>query len=167
MSEKTKQLLESLGKIAGKPEASPEKVIIPATNMHYRNNIHKLPALYDKAKTHKDEDGEEFIYIDRVYGGLYGERLVERDGTLYKGKLYRKRRLIDSKNPFTRDKNRFYSTCTATADDRWFDNCGMPIEKPTQLEPEKVKTPEEIEEEKIKAQEKAKAKEAEILANLK
>ena len=62
---------------------------------------------------------------------------------------------------------RFYSKCTVTADGRWFDNCGMPIEKPTKLEPEKVKSKEEIEEEdRIKA-EKAKNREAAILANLK
>lgn len=61
---------------------------------------------------------------------------------------------------------RFYSKCTVTADDRWFDNCGMPIEKPTKLEPEKVKTAEEIEEENRVKAEKAKAKEAAILKNL-
>ena len=43
----------------------------------------------------------------------------------------------------------------------------MPIEVPTKLEPEKLKTPEEIEDEnRIKA-ERAKAREAAILANLK
>ena len=62
---------------------------------------------------------------------------------------------------------RFYSKCTVTADDRWFDNGGLPIEKPNKLEPEKIKSQEEIEEEdKIKA-EKAKNREAAILANLK
>ena len=61
----------------------------------------------------------------------------------------------------------FYSRCTVTADGRWFDNGGLPIEAPTKLEAEKVKTQEEIEEDnRIKA-EKAKAKEAAILAQLK
>ena len=46
------------------------------------------------------------------------------------------------------EKVSFYSRCTVTADGRWFDNGGMPIEVPTKLEPEKVKTAEEIEEEK-------------------
>ena len=65
------------------------------------------------------------------------------------------------------EKTSFYSRCTVTADGRWFDNGGLPIEVPSKLEPEKVKTKEEIEEEnKIKA-EKSKAKEAAILANLK
>ena len=54
-----------------------------------------------------------------------------------------------------------------TADGRWFDNGGMPIEAPTKLEPEKVKTQEEIEEEQQQKNEIAKRKEAEILANLK
>ena len=50
-----------------------------------------------------------------------------------------------------------------TADGRWFDNCGMPIEEPERLEPEKKKSAEDIEEEKrVKAE-----KEARILANLK
>ena len=62
---------------------------------------------------------------------------------------------------------RFYSKCTVTADDRWFDNGGLPIEKPTQIEPEKTKTKEEIEEEKQHQAEIAKRKEAEILAKLK
>ena len=71
------------------------------------------------------------------------------------------------KDPMTNEKTNFYSACVSTADGRWFDNTGMPIEVPTKLEPEKVKTPEEIEEEsRIKA-EKAKNREAAILANLK
>jgi hypothetical protein len=43
----------------------------------------------------------------------------------------------------------------------------MPIEAPTKLEPEKVKTAEEIEEENRVKAEKAKHREAAILANLK
>ena len=54
-----------------------------------------------------------------------------------------------------------------TADGRWFDNAGMPIEIPTNLEPEKVKSAEEVAEENRVRAEKAKAKEAAILANLK
>ena len=65
------------------------------------------------------------------------------------------------------EMTRFYSRCTVTADDRWFDNGGLPIEKPTKLEPEKVKSQEEIEEENRLKLEKAKAKEAQILAKLK
>ena len=105
--------------------------------------------------------------IDRVYGSLYESSLHQKDGTVYTGKLYSKRRLITRKDPITGEKSNFYSSCTSTADGRWFDNCGMPIEAPTKLEPEKVKTAEEIEEENRVKAEKSKAKEAAILANLK
>ena len=103
--------------------------------------------------------------IDRVYGSIFkgGERLLQADGTYYKGKLYNKRRLCVSKDPTTGEKRNFYSPCRVTADGRWFDNGGLPIEAPKNLEPEKKKTAEEIEEElqaKIE-------KEKNILANLK
>ena len=166
-SEKTKKLLEALGKLT---DSSPSKFqnqkFHSYTNMYYPNDINPMPARYNKAKRKKDDNGEEYFMIDRVYGGLYGLTLRQADGTEYKGKLYSKRRLIERKNMHG-EITRFYSKCTVTADDRWFDNCGMPIEKPTKLEPEKVKSKEEIEEEdRIKA-EKAKNREAAILANLK
>ena len=166
-SEKTKKLLEGLGKITDSaPKSYKEEKFHSYTNRYYPNTIHPLPAIYDKAKRKKDEDGEEYIMIDRVYGSLYGQSLMQKDGTEYKGKLYNKRRLITSKNT-TGEKNSFYSRCTVTADGRWFDNGGLPIEAPTKLEPEKVKTQEEIEEEKRIQLEKAKNREAAILANLK
>ena len=166
-SEKTKKLLEGLGKITDSaPKPFVEGKYHSYTNRYYPNTIHPLPAIYDKAKRIKDEDGDEYIMIDRVYGSLYGQTLLQKDGTEYKGKLYNKRRLITHKNNMN-EKVSFYSRCTVTADGRWFDNGGMPIEVPTKLEPEKVKSAEEIEEEnRIKA-EKSKAKEAAILANLK
>ena len=104
--------------------------------------------------------------IDRIYGGLYGQTLMQKDGRQYHGKLYQKRRLITHRN-ITGDKQNFYSRCTVTADGRWFDNCGMPIEPPAKLEPEKVKSQEEIEEEKRIKAERSKAREEAILANLK
>jgi len=166
-SEKTKKLLEGLGKITDSaPKSYKEEKFHSYTNRYYPNSIHPLPALYDKAKRKKDEDGEEYIMIDRVYGSLYGQSLMQKDGTEYKGKLYNKRRLISSKST-TGEKNSFYSRCTVTADGRWFDNGGLPIEAPTKLEPEKVKTQEEIEEENRIQAEKAKNREAAILANLK
>ena len=166
-SEKTKKLLEGLGKLTDSaPSKFQNQKFHSYTNMYYPNNINPMPARYDKAKRKKDDDGEEYFMIDRVYGGLYGHTLRQADGTEYREKLYSKRRLIERKNMHG-EITRFYSKCTVTADDRWFDNCGMPIEKPTKLEPEKVKTAEEIEEEdRIKA-EKAKNREAAILANLK
>ena len=162
-SDKTKKLLEGLGKISDSaPKPFQEEKYHSYTNRYYPNTINPLPARYDKAKRKKDEDGEEYIMIDRVYGGLYGQTLRQKDGTEYKGKLYNKRRLITHKNMMG-EKINFYSRCTVTADGRWFSNCGLPIEVPTKLEPEKQKSEEELEEEKrLKAQ-----KEARILANLK
>tara|TARA_X000001036_G_scaffold407852_1_gene417614 strand:- start:308 stop:817 length:510 start_codon:yes stop_codon:yes gene_type:complete len=167
-SEKTKKLLEGLGKITdSSPNRFEQQKFHSYTNRYYPNTIHPLPAKYDKARRKKDEDGEEYIMIDRVYGSLYESSLHQKDGTVYTGKLYSKRRLITRKDPITGEKSNFYSSCTSTADGRWFDNCGMPIEAPTKLEPEKVKTAEEIEEENRVKAEKSKAKEAAILANLK
>ena len=162
-SDKTKKLLEGLGKITDSaPKPFQEEKYHSYTNRYYPNTINPLPARYDKAKRKKDEDGEEYIMIDRVYGGLYGQTLMQKDGTEYKGKLYNKRRLITHKNMMA-EKISFYSRCTVTADGRWFSNCGLPIEVPTKLEPEKQKSEDELEEEKkLKAQ-----KEARILANLK
>ena len=137
------------------------------TNRFYRNFIHQLPAIYDKAKPKKDEDGEEYIMIDRVYGSLYDDHLLQKDGTTYIGKLYKKRRLVVRKDPITGEKKNFYSPCTSTADGRWFDNTGLPIEAPDKLEPEKQPDPEELELEKQRKLENAKNREAAILANLK
>jgi len=73
-----------------------------------------------------------------VYGGLFDyQTLEQKDGTTYKGKLYKKRRLMQGA-----DGKNFYSQCTVTADGRWFDNGGIPIIPPKELEIEK----EEIEE---------------------
>ena len=165
---KTKELLEGLGNIVRKPSPFREEKYDSYTNRFYttQHSFYKLPARYDKAKRHKDEEGAEYIKIDRVYGGLYHQQLQNADGTIYKGKLHKKRRLITNKD-ITGEQDNFYSRCIVTADGRWFDNGGMPIEAPTKLEPEKVKTPEEIEDEnRIKA-ERAKAREAAILPNLK
>ena len=57
-------------------------------------------------------------------------------------------RLITRKEPMTNEKNNFFSPCFSTADGRWFDNFGFPIEAPTKLEPEKQLDPEEPELEK-------------------
>ena len=166
---KTKALLDGLAEITKKKNNFEQDKFHSYTNMHYTSipeSIHKLPKSYDKAKKLKDSDGDEYIMIDRVYGGLYDQRLLQKDGTEYKGKLYKKRRLITSKS-ITGEKSNFYSSCVVTADGRWFDNGGLPIEAPARLEPEKVKTAQEIEDEAREKAEKAKAKEAAILANLK
>ena len=166
-SEKTKKLLEGLGKISDSaPNRFEDKKYHSYANRYYPNTINPMPARYDKAKRKKDEDGDEYIMIDRVYGSLYETSLHQKDGTVYTGKLYNKRRLITRTNA-QGEKSNFYSACTTTADGRWFDNCGMPIEAPDKLEPEKVKTAEEIEEENRAKAERAKNREAAILANLK
>ncbi len=173
MSKKSKELLDNLSKITEKPQSRFQRDIFHSyTNMFYTSmpeDIHKLPKKYDKAKRKKDEDGEEYIMIDRIYGSIFkgGERLVQADGTVYTGKLYSKRRLVTSKDAITKEKKNFYSPCRVTADGRWFDNAGMPIEAPEKLEPEKVKSAEEIKEEEQAKADIAKRKEAEILANLK
>ena len=161
---KTKALLEGLGNIVRKPSAFREEKFDSYTNRFYitQHSFHKLPAKYDKAKRHKDTEGDEYIKIDRVYGGLYEQQLHQADGTIYKGKLVKKRRLITNKG-YTGEQDNFYSRCIMTADGRWFDNGGMPIEAPTKLEPEKKPDPEDIEEQKRLA----KQREANILANLK
>jgi|TARA_B100001093_G_scaffold505287_1_gene562410 hypothetical protein len=163
-SEKTKKLLEGLGKITdSSPKTFAEQKYHSYTNRYYTNTLQKLPARYEKAKRKKDQDGDEYIMIDRVYGSLYEDHLLQKDGSTYTGKLYKKRRLIIRKDTITGEKKNFFSTCTTTADGRWFDNTGLPIEAPEKLEPEKQKSPEDIEEEKrLSAQ-----KEARILANLK
>ena len=173
MSKKSKELLDNLSKITEKPQSKFQRDTFHSyTNMFYTSmpeDIHKLPKKYDKAKRKKDEDGEEYIMIDRIYGSIFkgGERLVQADGTVYTGKLYSKRRLLTSTDFITKEKKNFYSPCRVTADGRWFDNAGMPIEAPEKLEPEKVKSAEEIEEEQQAKADIAKRKEAEILANLK
>ena len=173
MSKKSKELLDNLSKITEKPQSKFQRDTFHSyTNMFYTSmpeDIHKLPKRYDKAKRKKDEDGDEYIMIDRIYGSIFkgGERLVQADGTVYTGKLYSKRRLLTSTDFITKEKKNFYSPCRVTADGRWFDNAGMPIEAPEKLEPEKVKSAEEIEEEQQAKANIAKRKEAEILANLK
>ena len=172
-SEKTKKLLEGLGKITDSaPNKFEQQKFHSYTNRYYPNRyypntLHTLPASYDKAKKKKDEDGDEYIMMDRVYGSLYDDHLLQKDGSIYNGKLYKKRRLITRKDPMTNEKTNFYSACVSTADGRWFDNCGFPIEAPTKLEPEKQPDPEELELERQRKLENAKNREAAILANLK
>lgn len=161
---KTKELLEGLGNIVRKPSAFKDQKFDSYTNRFYMTQLsfHKLPTRYDKAKRNKDEEGYEYIKIDRVYGGLYEQQLHQADGTIYKGKLHKKRRLITNKGQ-TEEQDNFYSRCIVTADGRWFDNGGMPIEAPTKLEPDKKPDPEDIEEQKRLA----KQREANLIANLK
>jgi hypothetical protein len=133
-SEKTKKLLDNLKNITAKTDRFARKPTPSSSNRWWPDTSSgSLPQSYDKAKRHKDEDGEEFFYIDRVYGGLFDyQSLEQKDGTTYKGKLYKKRRLMQGS-----DGKNFYSQCTVTADGRWFDNGGIPIIPPKELEIEK------------------------------
>ena len=160
--------MEGLGKITDSaPKVRETDKFHSYTNRYYPNTVNPISSKYDKAKRKKDEDGEEYIMIDRVYGSLFDDLLIQKDGTVYTGKLYRKRRLMTRKDPVTGEKSNFFSPCSVTADGRWFNNTGFPIDPPEKLEPEKKPDPEEIELEARKKAENAKAREAEILANLK
>ena len=116
-SEKTKQLLEGLGRITDSaPKVRETDKFHSYTNRYYPNAINPISSKYDKAKRKKDEDGEEYIMIDRVYGSLFDDILIQKDGSVYTGKLYRRRRLMTRKDPFTGEKSNFYSPCSSTAD---------------------------------------------------
>ena len=108
-SDKTKELLDNLKQIRSPKKKQP--VIIPISNQYG-----------------EDEKGRP-IYIDRMYGDIYGKiELINKNGTTYKGKI--KKRSIMVKGL---DGTRFRSYVRETQDGRWFDRCGMPIDKPKSL----------------------------------
>ena len=137
MRKKSKELLDNLNKITQKPSRFERKPTIPHTNIMYKSVIdsYEFPKSYLKGPWTKeiDDDGDVDYWTayDRMYGGLSGERLVQKDGTQYKGKIYKKRRLREGMNG-----QNFYQQVRVTADGRWFDNGGMPIEAPTKVEEE-------------------------------
>ena len=67
-------------------------------------------------------------WIDRLYklGTTDAVELINKDSTLYKGRVHRRR--ISLQN--TEGEN-FFAVAYESADGRWFDNSGMPIKKPT------------------------------------
>lgn len=69
-------------------------------------------------------------WIDRLYklGTTDAVELINKDSILYKGRVYRRR--ISLQN--TEGQN-FFAVAYESADGRWFDNCGMPIKKPTNI----------------------------------
>ena len=139
-SEKTKKLLDNLKNITAKTDKFQEVQLSSSNRYWLDSETTTLPSSYDKAKRYKDDDDEEFIYIDRIYGGLFDyQSLEQKNGTTYKGKLYKKRRLMQGA-----DGKNFYSQCTVTADGRWFDNGGIPIIPPKQVEIEKEEEQEKI-----------------------
>jgi len=76
----------------------------------------------------EDEYGQP-IFIDRIYGTDNTRRLIQKDGTVYAGTLTKRRITVKRLN----GEGSFNSHVWETADGRWFDRGGMPIEKPKQL----------------------------------
>ena len=119
-SEKTKELLAGLGNIANKTRITEDKHTIVSNEFG------------------EDAKGKP-IYIDRIYSDLFGGlKLIQKNHREYPGKVHRKRRLISRKS-MNGDNISFYSVCYMTADNRWFDNVGMPIEAPKNSLDEEVK----------------------------
>jgi len=77
----------------------------------------------------EDEYGQP-IFIDRIYGTDNTRRLIQKDGTVYDGTLTKRRITIKRLS----GEGNFSSHVWETADGRWFDRGGMPIDKPEQLE---------------------------------
>jgi len=70
-------------------------------------------------------DGSKFIAYDRIYSNLHKSlTLIQKNGSVYQGK-------IDKKS--IKLLNGTLGHVHVTADNRWFDSCGMPISKPTNL----------------------------------
>ena len=70
-------------------------------------------------------------YIDRMYGTHTGVRLVQKDGTEYAGAIHNKKRKC-----YRQDGTLFWQTLHVTKDGRWFDNSGMPMDKPGAIDEE-------------------------------
>lgn len=119
-SEKTKELLAGLGNIANKTRITEDKHTVVSNEFG------------------EDARGKT-VYIDRLYSDLFGGiKLIQKNHREYPGKVHRKRRLISRKS-INGDNISFYSVCYVTADNRWFDNVGMPIEAPKNSLDEEVK----------------------------
>ena len=119
-SEKTKELLAGLGNIANKTRITEDSFTMVSNE--FGENAKGKP-----------------IYIDRLYSDLFGGiNLIQKNHKEYTGKIHKKRRLI-SKKSTNGDNISFYSVCYMTADNRWFDNVGLPIEAPKNSLDEEVK----------------------------
>lgn len=92
-------------------------------NRHYPNPSYpELPKIYLDGKKYKDEDGEVFVMIDRMYGGLFKESqsLIQVDGSIYKGHI--------------KTVNTRHAIYKLTEDGRWFNSSGMPVNCPKDLD---------------------------------
>ena len=87
----------------------------------------------------EDENGDP-IFIDRIYGDKTNMRLIQKDGTTYTGTLNKRRIFVKGL-----DGDNFTSHVYETADGRWFDRSGMPIDKPKNLDTRKKQEDEEEE----------------------
>ena len=76
----------------------------------------------------EDEYGNP-IFIDRIYGSGPTPGVIQKDATIYQGTLTKRRITVKR---LTKEGS-FNSHVWETADGRWFDRGGMPIEKPEQL----------------------------------
>lgn len=134
-SEKTQELLDSLKGITQKPKKK-EPLNVVVSNQYG-----------------EDEKGKP-VYIDRLYGGIYGTvTLVNKNFTEYKGKINKRSIIIKG----TGDNN-FRSYAYETKDGRWFDRTGMPIDKPKQktlVKEEETQTKIEVQKTELTADEKA------------
>ena len=85
-----------------------EKPIIPESNKHYIG-----------------DSETKFVAYDRIYQNLHKTlNLVQKNGSTYTGKIEKKSIKL---------KDGTLSFVHKTADNRWFDRHGMPIDKPTNL----------------------------------
>ena len=119
-SEKTKELLAGLGNIANKTRITEDSFTMVSNEFG------------------EDAKGKP-MYIDRLYSDLFGGiKLIQKNHKEYLGKVHKKRRLISRKS-INGDNVSFYSVCYVTADNRWFDNVGLPMEAPKNSLDEEVK----------------------------
>ena len=76
-------------------------------------------------RIYKDGSETKFVAYDRIYQNLHKSlTLIQKNGSVYQGK-------IDKKS--IKLLNGTLGHVHVTADNRWFDSCGMPISKPTNL----------------------------------
>tara|TARA_B100000508_G_C11252710_1_gene177154 strand:- start:13 stop:441 length:429 start_codon:yes stop_codon:yes gene_type:complete len=130
MENKTKELLENLKSIT-KPR--------------------KKETRYDVISNQYGEDSKgKPIYIDRLYGSISGKiELVNKNMSIYKGKI--NRRSIMAKNK----EGKFRSHAYETADGRWFDRAGMPMDTPKNIvKEEPVQNTIEVQKTELSAEEK-------------
>ena len=149
-SEKTKKILEGLGNIATKTQIKEENHLVVSNE-------------------YGEDSKGKIIYIDRMYGDMFGDhKLIQKNHKQYTGKIHKRRRLVKGL-----DDNSFFSACFETADGRWFDNSGMPMEAPTNVEEEVAKVEpgfvkrELTDEEKSEIARHNTAREQQLLAKLK